>query len=719
MTTAPKRIGVAIALLLLAGLVLAAATALAHAGAAPHGSFAAPPRRPGEHGSYAVTAVPATDTFVGMERHRVFETQAEVPAYAADGQAYTSLPLREAWLVTDRDGGVQERWRVAFDAGSEPASAEVLVGRNAWSGLHCTPGLLGCATVSIAENALYRIDTDHSRTVYGQDGGLCGLRNAAQGSRVDLDDAVRFLGDCATPRLRAIRATTLPGHDRVVVFSGQADGRVSQVWLSADAPYPLRVWHGWANGTGTAYTLTSLERGASPPSAPTQAAALPMPGARPRTPLGASTDGFAMAWPLQDAVEAARALAGSPLASYVGQHPEAEMAAASFSEVTNGHWRQRTWTVQYASSEPRGFHIRLAQSEEGEPAATSPFYSTDPSAAVDGEFTLEAFAADADLAPLAALPAGLPAVADVARIYARVRPSADPAWDPNGWAFSVTCPTPCTSPSEAVVWVAAGRTRVFSDQVGATQRFGVPEVQPTIESHVRMVGASPDALAFIEHVDQVRSPYTDPPRQDPASSQEWVLASAARDYAWDEPGPLLAAGTGIALAIAALVLLADALRHGGAGLFSRIATVALPEHPVRASLIAAVDASPGVHFSELARRLDVAPGVAQHHLAKLTAAGLVRAVRAGGRTRYFPNGVTERQTVQAQAFGTPGAAEVLAAVRKRPGMSVSQLATATGRSAGTISHHLARLQASGLVDRRREGRSVGVYPLDETAPRAF
>lgn len=695
-----------IALVLLSGLMFVAAAGLATG--QPEGPFGTTPRVPGDHGAYRVAHVP-NGTGAGVERDRIFAVQDPLRLNAADGQVYDATAVREAWLVTDRDGDLRESWRISYDDGLEPASAEVLVAHKAWSGLHCTSGLLGCTTVSVYENALYEIETDHSRTVYGQDGGLCGLRNEAQGGKVGLSKPVLFLGDCATPRLRAIRETSLPGHERVVVFAGEADGRVSQVWLADDVAYPLRVWDGLANGTGTAYTLSEVGNGRPSQAGTSSTGPLSMPGSRARTALGPSTDGFTMEWPLATAIEAGRSLQGSQLATFLGENPDAPLAAAAFSEVTNGHWRQRTWRVEYATEPPQGFAIQYGQPEDGEPAATAPFYSRDPSAAVDGDLSVSGHEPRPDLAPAALLPPSLPAVPDVVRLYDQVRPAGS-EWDANAWAFAVTCPPPCAAQEDVDAWVAAGLTRVFSDQVGATQRFGVPELQPVITTHVRMVAARPESLAFIERVDQVRSPYDHTPPQDAETKPEWVLATSAKGEVWTAPGPLLAAGTGLALLVAAVLVLVDALRHGASGLFSRIATSALHEHPVRADLLAAVGASPGVHFSELARRIQVAPGVAQHHLGKLIDAGLVLAVRSGGHTRYFPPGATPQQTVQAQALATAGAAEVLQAVRARPGISVSDLAAATGRTAGTVSHHLDRLVKAGLVERRRQGRSVGVYP---------
>lgn len=695
----------ALALLVLAVALLGSSALLARAASdAPRGSFAVPARAPGDQGSYEVAAhgqAPGAD----LEQGRLFETPDWTAVHAADGSTYGSLPVRETWLLGDGDDA-HEEWRVAYDDGLEPASAEAFVDRDRFSGLRCEGGaLVPCTTVSVGENALYQVSTDHSRRVFGQDGGLCGLRNGAQGQRVGLDEPVRFLGDCATPWLRAIRATSLPGHADVVVFSGKSGGRLTQVWLAADVPYPVRVWDGRADGSATASSLSAFAQVVPDPVAGPPAVPLPMPGDQPRGRLGPSTAGFAMDWPLEAAVDAAARQ--EPLANYLAAHPEAQLAAAEFRESTNGHWREREWLLAFAGDAPKGFAIHLNEPEPGEPAVTAPFYSSDPSAPADGDFFVEAY--DVAPPPLSALPARLPAVADVARIYERIRPSPEAQWDANAWAFAVTCPDPCRGPQDAQAWVAAGHSRLLNDKVGATQRVGVPQARPDLSSHVLLVAAGADALRFVERVDQARGGYEAGGGWDASNDPDWVAASQASGSTWSGPGPLVAAGTGLALLLAAAVLFADALRHGGLGLFSRIAPARLADHPVRARLLEAIAAEPGLHFSGLARRLDLAPGAAQHHLRRLAGAGLVVAA-AGGRTRYFPAGTPPAVQGRAQLLDNPGINKVLAAVQARPGISVSAVAAATGRAVGTVAHHLDRLQQAGLVERRRSGRTVHVYP---------
>ncbi len=432
-----------------------------------------------------------------------------------------------------------------------------------------------------------------------------------------------------------------------------------------------------------------------------------LPRGEPRQASGPDASGLNLPWPLTTALEQARSQALSPLAEYEAAHPEAQLAAAALTESTNGHYRQRTWTVQFVGAQSFGLAIHLDETEDGEPPMTSLFYSRNPQAAVNGDFYLQVIDPDPDLAPLANLPTQLPSVAEALAVYEAFRPSNDPEWDANAWSFAITCPAPCEGVAQA--WISAGLYSEFSDEVGPTQRFGV-EPLSEMRTHILMAASQVGQLAFVDQTDAVRKPYDHLPPTNPAEAPAWTIASRSEGYAWSNPQPLAALSTGLALVVAAIALLAHALRHGSLGLFTRIAPHALANHPTRAAILDVVNMSPGIHFSRLARQVDLAPGALQHHVSKLVEAGLVTKLARTGRTHYFPAGTTQQSAAQAATASIPGAAEILAAIRIHAGLSVSDLASQTGRTVGTVSHHLNHLEREGLIERRRMGRKVAVYP---------
>jgi DNA-binding transcriptional ArsR family regulator len=148
------------------------------------------------------------------------------------------------------------------------------------------------------------------------------------------------------------------------------------------------------------------------------------------------------------------------------------------------------------------------------------------------------------------------------------------------------------------------------------------------------------------------------------------------------------------------------------GLFSRLKEDQLLDHPVRAELAQRIEAAPGIHYQELLRALGKGKGGLEHHLRKLEAARIVRAVRGPYYTCYFPWAASATQRDAAPALKSEGARKVLAAVRDHPGITGQELSARTGLSASSVSVHVSRLGAAGLVHASRHGRSVRVQPTD-------
>lgn len=127
----------------------------------------------------------------------------------------------------------------------------------------------------------------------------------------------------------------------------------------------------------------------------------------------------------------------------------------------------------------------------------------------------------------------------------------------------------------------------------------------------------------------------------------------------------------------------------------------------RASIVEAITAQPGVHFSELTRQLDIAPGQAQYHLRELTAAETVEAADVAGQTHYYPPGFDawERRALAILRRETAG--EVVARLLEDDPLRPGTVATELDIARSTLEWHLDRLVAAGLVEkRRRNGRVI-------------
>lgn len=133
----------------------------------------------------------------------------------------------------------------------------------------------------------------------------------------------------------------------------------------------------------------------------------------------------------------------------------------------------------------------------------------------------------------------------------------------------------------------------------------------------------------------------------------------------------------------------------------------------RERIAAHVEANPGVHFSDLVRELDLAPGQVQYHLRQLdlTAADLF------GRTHYFPPDYDafDRRVVAAARRET--ARDVLVTLLERGPTAPATVADDLDIARSTLEWHLDRLVEVGLVRKSRDERGRVTLALarpDET-----
>lgn len=176
--------------------------------------------------------------------------------------------------------------------------------------------------------------------------------------------------------------------------------------------------------------------------------------------------------------------------------------------------------------------------------------------------------------------------------------------------------------------------------------------------------------------------------------------------------PKAAVGLFAGLAAAASIYFWPALKTlPGFSLFSRLKTPELLNHPTRSAIMQVVQDSPGIHFKELQRRTQLANGTLRHHVRYMSDAGLMSERRQGGFTCYYPGEHIPADTLAAApVLKSDTARDVLAAIKQRPGTSVAQIARQTGLAGGTIGYHVKRLKDAGLVEGRRERRTVQLFP---------
>jgi len=125
-----------------------------------------------------------------------------------------------------------------------------------------------------------------------------------------------------------------------------------------------------------------------------------------------------------------------------------------------------------------------------------------------------------------------------------------------------------------------------------------------------------------------------------------------------------------------------------------------------------IQSRPGTYLREMERELGMQVGMLSYHLRVLTEAGMVRAEQEGNHLRYFPSEgfiLTDRKLLAYLRNRSTRA--ILLHTLDRGSVSFSELVTLTGVSKSTLSYHLKRMSATGLVTMSR-GNTTTVRVVD-------
>ena len=707
----PRRIAAACAVFLLLGGLGAGAIGAVQAasGAETDGIlFRLAPPRAGDQGLYILAAAEG-------------RTLAEAQASTSTRQlSFLWLPdervhdanATEQWanmvLVnetrTDRPHGEQDL--VALRPGSDSVVTAFAVDRP----LDGAPGANGA---NKGTGAAITTQRHHLQQVFGT--GLaralpCGfaapLRNPqAEGDGLPLASGCRYVS-AVSRTLVLDRVWTASGSAFALAHEEDEAGPRLRYWFRSDVPYPVRVD---AVGAAWSLRLVSFARGLEDvrdTPEPLQASAPPELRMAPRTETGPDAAGMVHPFPLSAAFERAKA-DSREVRDFLAAHPAAYMAQASYREMVS-RGEGETWrTWHFTVSDGRSALDVSVRELERERVAQAPgllpatfsydHWASDPEGAVD-EYPLP------EQVP-ATMPT-VPSLQDSWRAYASERYREE---QPNAWGFRLRCATTC-----ATMWQTyeAGFTH-YNRTVQSQDPLGLMPLDPIdseVSSLVEYEGLGADDLlrpsAYSEdRLDWVRE------GQETAPAPATFPAPPARAHALGFfPSAPAAAAIGLGALLAAVAYwLWPVLKAGPAALFSRVRGAALLEHPLRASIHQMIEAEPGIHHRALARALGRSKGSVEHHLRKLTEAGLVTAVAARGHTCYFAGRPPAQAAAGAPVLKSPVARAIVDAVRSRPGIRPVDLARDLAVAPTTVHYHLHRLRQANLLTASETGSALHLH----------
>lgn len=122
----------------------------------------------------------------------------------------------------------------------------------------------------------------------------------------------------------------------------------------------------------------------------------------------------------------------------------------------------------------------------------------------------------------------------------------------------------------------------------------------------------------------------------------------------------------------------------------------------RVRVASCVRTDPGIHFNELVRTLDLAPGQVQYHTQRLVRQKILIEEPLYGKTHYYPPEYDpwERQTIALLRRET--AADIVACLMEDGPMRPVAVVERIGIARSTLSWHVDRLIAADIVEKRRD-----------------
>lgn len=175
---------------------------------------------------------------------------------------------------------------------------------------------------------------------------------------------------------------------------------------------------------------------------------------------------------------------------------------------------------------------------------------------------------------------------------------------------------------------------------------------------------------------------------------------------------LAAAVVALGLGAVVYVSLSDLGKYKWASLMAPIAYSRLKEDGIldnetRKKIYTAINASPGITYSELLEEMQIGKGTLLYHLGRLEKEEYITSWR-DGLYRRFTTGTRKGLEPLISHIQK----KILRIVAENPGLSQSDLAKEMGESRQNIHHHVQKLVSKGLIRMEKNGKRTGIYLME-------
>ena len=114
----------------------------------------------------------------------------------------------------------------------------------------------------------------------------------------------------------------------------------------------------------------------------------------------------------------------------------------------------------------------------------------------------------------------------------------------------------------------------------------------------------------------------------------------------------------------------------------------------------------GCHFRELKRKSGLPLGSVRYHLGYLTRHGLIEEKKEGNNLRYFPVGLASLDAKLLGLLRQTSIRKIVLFILTHKNCNHEQIVEAVQLSPSTITWHLKKLEANGIIVSRKKGRKT-------------
>jgi predicted transcriptional regulator len=136
------------------------------------------------------------------------------------------------------------------------------------------------------------------------------------------------------------------------------------------------------------------------------------------------------------------------------------------------------------------------------------------------------------------------------------------------------------------------------------------------------------------------------------------------------------------------------------------------EENVKVLLVKHIEQTPGIRYRELLRLTGLVNGVLTHHLAALEKANIIKVYRESRLTRYYPVGVSDKESAILKFVRHEPTREILLFILENEMCTFNEIVDHTGKAPSTVSSHLKRLREADIVS-VRYGEHYQLYCIVE------